>query len=107
MASTHLVETIITHLGGEQVLSQIGARDFFADGARVSFRLSHANSKGIRSVVISAQPNGYFSMECYGEVGRGSLTATLIGSAREIIPENLASVLGRLTGIESIHHRHY
>ena len=107
MVSSHLVETIITHLGGEHVLAQIGAREFFSDGERVSFRLSHANPKGVRSVVVSAQPNGVFSMECYGEIARGTLTAPLVGSAREIIPENLATVLGRLSGIESIHHQHY
>ena len=107
MASSHLVETVVSHLGGEHVLAQIGAGDFFSDGARVSFRLSHANPKGVRSVVISVQPNSLFNMECYGEVAPGTLTAPSLGSAREIIPENLATVLGRLTGIESIHHRHY
>jgi len=107
MASSHVAETIVAHLGGENVLAQIGARDFFSDGARLSFRLSPANPKGVRSVVISAQTNGLFSMECFGEIMRGALTAPLVGTAREIIPENLATVLGRLTGIESIHHRHY
>ena len=107
MASSHLVETIIAHLGGQHVLAQIGASGFFSDGARVSFQLGHTNAKGVRSVVISAQPNGLFRMECYGEVARGTLTAPLVGSAKEIIPENLATVLGRLTGIESIHHRHF
>ena len=107
MASSHLVEAVVAHLGGEHVLAQIGASDFFSDGARVSFRLSHANPKGVRSVVISVQPNSLFRMECYGEVAPGTLTAPPAGSAREIIPENLATVLGRLTGIESIHHRHY
>ena len=107
MASSHVAETIVAHLGGEHVLAQIGARDFFSDGARVSFRLSPANPEGVRSVVISAEPNGFFSMGCYGEVARGTLTAPLVGSAREIIAENLATVLGRLSGIESIHHRHY
>jgi hypothetical protein len=106
MSSSYLVETIVAHLGGEHVLAQIGAREFFSDGTRVSFRF-HANSKGVRSVVISALPNGFFSMDCYGEIGRGTLTAPKIASAREIIPENLATVLGRLTGIESIHHRHF
>jgi len=107
MTLSHLVDTIVARLGGEGVLARIGARDFFSDGTRVSFRLSHANPKGVHSVVISAQLNGLFSMECHGEVARGTLTAPLVGSAREIIPENLATVLGRLTGIESIHHRHY
>jgi len=36
-----------------------------------------------------------------------SLLVPLLGSAQEIIPENLATVLGKLTGIESIHHRHF
>jgi hypothetical protein len=77
MNSSHLVETIVAHLGGERVLAQIGPREFFSDGARVSFRLSHANPKGVHSVVISRQPNSVFSMECYGEVARGTLTAPL------------------------------
>jgi hypothetical protein len=46
-------------------------------------------------------------MECHDEVASGTLTAPLIGAARGIIPENLATVLGQLTGIESIHHRHF
>jgi len=105
--SSHLVETITAHLGGEQVLTRIGARGFFSDGGRVSFRLAHSNPKGVHSVVISAQPHGFFGMECYGEIARGALRPPLVGSADEIIPECLATVLGRLTGIESIHHRHY
>ena len=37
----------------------------------------------------------------------GTLSVPLLGSAQEIIPENLATVLGKLPGIESIHHRHF
>jgi len=107
MTSSDLVETIVSHLGGENVLAQIGAGEFFSDGARVSFQLRHSNPKGVHSVVISTQPRGFFSMECYGHLAHGTLTAPLVGAARQIIPENLATVLGQLTGIESIHHRHF
>jgi hypothetical protein len=107
MVSSNLAETIILHLGGEAVLTRIGAHEFFSDGARVTFRLSHPNPKGVRSVVISIQPNDRFAMQCYGEPAPGTLTTPLVGSAAEVIPENLATVLGRLAGIESIHHRHY
>jgi len=107
MDSSHLVRTVNSHLGGDDVLAQIGAREFFSDGTRVSFRLHHSNPKGVHSVVISSEPHGFFNMECYGQVKPGTLTAPLVGTARGIIAENLASVLGKLTGIESIHHRHF
>ena len=107
MGSSHLFETIIAHLGGETVLNRIGAREFFSDGTRVSFRLIYSNPKQVHSVVISTQPPGYFGMQCYGQILPGTLTAPLIGEARQIIPESLATVLGQLAGIESIHHRHY
>jgi hypothetical protein len=73
----------------------------------VSFQLSHANPKGVRSVVISVQPGGFFNMQCYGSIEPGTLAPPLVGTARQILPENLVTVLGKLTGIESIHHRHF
>lgn len=107
MDSSDLTQTVISHLGGENILTRIGARGFFTQGARVSFQLNRANPKKVHSVVISTEPHGYFRMDCYGEVVPGTLTAPLVGSAHAIIPENLATVLGQLTGIESIHHRHF
>jgi hypothetical protein len=103
----HLLETVVSHLGGDNVLAAIGARQFVADDTCVSFRLGHANPKGVRSVVIATASDGFFSMQCYGERSPGSLTPPLVGMAQEIIPENLATVLGKLTGIEGIHHRHF
>jgi hypothetical protein len=100
-------ETIISHMGGNEILARIGVSDLFSDDQSVSFKLTHTNPKGVRSVVISAQPGGFYAMECYGSLTPGSLTAPLLGIARQIIPENLATVLGKLTGIESIHHRHF
>ena len=107
MESSRLAEAIILRLGGENVLAQIGALEFFSDGTRVSFKLNHWNPKGVRSVIISTQPRGFFSMQCYSEIVPGTLTAPLIGTAQQIIPENLATVFCDLTGIESIRHRHF
>ena len=107
MVSSDLTQTVISHLGGENILTRIGAGGFFTQKGRISFRLSHANPKKVHSVVISTEPHGYFRMDCYGEVRPGTLSAPLVGSAHAIIPENLATVLGQLTGIESIHHRHF
>ena len=107
MTSSHLVEGIILHLGGEHVLARIGASGFVSEGGQVSFLLNHENPKGVHTVVISTQPSGRFGMKCFGGIVPGTLTVPLLGSAQEIIPENLATVLGKLTGIESIHHRHF
>jgi hypothetical protein len=101
------LESIVSHLGGNEVLARIGASTLLVDEAHVSFSLNHANPKGVRSVVISTEPGGMFHMACYGPVAPGTFSAPLVGTARQILPENLATVLGRLTGIESIHHRHY
>jgi hypothetical protein len=107
MTLSHLVEEIILHLGGEHVLARIGASGFVSEGGQVSFQLNHGNPKGIHTVVISAQTAGRFGMKCFGRIAPGTLTVPLLGSAQEIIPENLATVLGKLTGIEGIHHRHF
>ncbi len=105
--SPHAVASIISHLGGEGLLARIGVRDFHSDDVHVTFELNHANPKGVRSVVISLAPRGNFSMDCYGRIIPGTFTAPLVGTAREIIPDNLATVLGQLTGIESLHHHHF
>ncbi len=107
MNSSQLVEGIILHLGGESVLARIGATGFILQGGEVSFQLNHENPNGVHTVVISPQPGGRFGMKCFGRIAPGTLTMPLLGSAQEIIPENLATVLGKLTGIESIHHRHF
>ena len=110
MMSPHTIETIKSHFGGDGMLACLGADAFVVNHDHVSFRLTHPNPKGVRSVVISIEsvkPHEFFTMDCYGAIAPGRLTAPLIGTARQIIPENLATVLGKLTGIETMHHRHY
>lgn len=102
-----LISGIETHLGGSRVLEQLGASAMFADSGHVSFALTRPNPRRVRTVVIAAEPNGDFHMDCYGERPRGSLSAPCVASAGQIVPENLATVLGKLTGIEAIHHRHF
>ena len=107
MLSSHIVASIISHLGGQDTLAHIGARDFFSDDTHMGFELVHSNSKGVRSVVISIEPHGLFSMHCYGHIDPRTFKAPLVGAEREIISENLATVLGELTGIESLRQRHF
>ena len=107
IVSPAAVAAIKSHLGGETVLAGIGAHGFIADHDKVSLRLDHPNPNKVHVVVISPQPHGFFNMACYGRIPGGALSAPLIGTARQILPENLATVLGKLTGIEWIHHRHF
>jgi hypothetical protein len=106
MSAEHYAE-IIGHLGGEARLREIGARLSADEGAHVNLRLLHPNPRGVRSVIITERSNGFFDMECYGPMRLGSFAAQPLGRAEEIVPENLATVLGRLTGIESLHHHHF
>ena len=101
------VQEIITHCGGNERLAAIGARDFVFNHTHLSFKLIHPNPKGVRSVTISAQRGGNFEMDCFGPIPIGSLNPRRVASATGIVPENLATVLGQLTGIESLHHRHF
>jgi hypothetical protein len=107
MLLSDTLDSIMSHLGGEGILTQIGAHAFVSDDTHVSFRLDHANPKKIHSVVISFQPNGFFNMDCYGHLIPGTFSAPLLGTAKQILPENLATVLGQLTGIDLIHHSHF
>ena len=100
-------ESIIGHLGGEGVLARIGARDIASDDAHLSFKLGHCSPKGVRSVIIACEPHGFYNMHCYGGISPGTFHAPLIGAAQGIVPENLATVLGQLSGLETIHHRHF
>ncbi len=95
------------HLGGNGVLERLGASKFVVDSDHVSFRLNRTSPHGVHSITISIQPNGFFDMECYGHIAPGTFTAPLVGRAKQIVPDNLATVLGQLTGVETIHHRHY
>jgi len=101
------IEAIESHLGGSDVLALLGASDFVADHDHVSFRLNKPNSQGVRTVVITPEPQNLFRMDCYGQRSPGCLSAPLVASTEDIIAENLATVLGHLTGIESVHHRHF
>jgi hypothetical protein len=107
MLASTTVQEIVSHLGGEARLSELGARGFFADETHVSFKLIRPNPKGVRSVVISFQGNNFFEMNCYGPFTAGGFQAPLVATANGILAENLATVLGQLTGIESLHHRHF
>ena len=107
MTPTTSVDTIVSHLGGNDILAQLGTRNFFSDDNGLSFQLSHANPNDVSSVIISKEARGFYTMECYSKIPRGTLTAPLVGKERKIIPENLASVFGRLTGIQGLQHHHY
>jgi hypothetical protein len=97
---------IIDHLGGENFLASLGARHFVIDDRHFSFTLVHDNPKGVHSVAISMEPYGSFKMTCYGRLMSGSLHAPVLGTAKIGIPENLAAVLGELTGIDALRNRH-
>lgn len=107
MATAALYDQVVAHLGGEARLKDLGARVYATDDAHVSVKLLHPNPCGVRSVTITARPGGLFAMDCFGPFRPDSFSAPIVGSAEEVIPDNLATVLGRLTGVEALHHRHY
>ena len=102
-----VIDDIKLHLGGDAVLSWLKAHDFVADHDRVNFLIERPNPKGVHAVAITVQPHGMYSMHCYARRPAGSFSAPLLAAARQIVPENLATVLGQLAGIEEIHHRHF
>ncbi|WP_363349725.1 hypothetical protein [Methylocystis echinoides] len=97
---------ILRHLGGEARLDAIGAVFSQDDSEHISLMFRHAPPSGARSVIITAEPGGTFSMKCYGPM-RVGFEAPTIGRATGIVAESLASVLGKLTGVESLHHHHF
>jgi hypothetical protein len=97
---------IIDHLGGGNFLASLGARNFVIDDTHLSFTFVHHNPKGIHSVTIAIEPNGSFKMTCYGRIMPGSLHAPTLGTEKIAISENLAAVLGELTGIDALRNRH-
>lgn len=97
---------ILDHLGGEKFLASLGARDFATDDTHLSFTLVHDNPKGIHSVTISAEPHGDFKVWCYGRISPGTFRAPVLATETVNIPENLAAVVGKLTGIDALKHRH-
>lgn len=107
MATAALYDTVVSHLGGETRLKSLGARVFANDDAHVSVKLLHPNPRGVRSVIITARPNGFFGMDCFGPLRRDAFSAPLVDHADDILPENLATVMGKLTGDERLHHHHF
>jgi hypothetical protein len=101
------IGAIESHLGGSGLLTLLGASKFVADHEHLSFSLHKANPTGVRTVTITPQPDGSFNMQCHGERAPGFLSAPLVGSATHVVAESLATVLGNLTGVETIHHRHF
>lgn len=97
---------IFDHLGGAKFLASLGARDFAMDRTHLSFTLVHGNPKGVHSVTISAESYGDFKVCCYGRILPGTFTAPIIATETVNIPESLAAVLGKLTGIEALKHLH-
>ena len=97
---------IVEHLGGEKFLASLGARDFVIDDTHLSFTLVHDNTERVHSVTVSIEPHGGFKVACYGRIVPGSLRAPVIAKENVTIPESLAAVLGKLTGIDSLQHRH-
>jgi hypothetical protein len=105
--STDVIEAIKMHLGGEEMLARIGVGSFIPGPGNVTFRIYAHNPNKVKTVVISKQPGGLFKMACYGEIKAGTISAQNLGDAVQILPDNLATVLGQLTGMEIIHHHHF
>ena len=105
--SRDAIGDIEAHLGGSFVLKSLGASALCGDHDHVSFTLGRANPKSIRTVVITAEPDGRYRMDCYAPRRARPALGAASGLGDGIIAENLATVLGQLTGVETIHHRHF
>jgi hypothetical protein len=105
MSPTSGAALIIDHLGGEQFLASLGARDFVIDETHVGFTLVHENPKKVHSVTITVEPGG-FKVSCYGRLAPGTFRAPVLAVESVAIPDSLADVLGTLTGIDALKHRH-
>ena len=97
---------IKARLGGDAHLAAIGARDFVFDLAHITFQLSRPNPSHVRIVDIYAQPNGRFTIDCFGALVPGTFQARLVREATNIFPENLGTVLDQLVGMTETHPRH-
>lgn len=107
MATAAIYDQVVAHLGGEARLKNLGARVYATDETHVSVKLLHPNPRGVRSVTITARPGGNFAMDCFGPFRPDSFSAPILDRAEEVIPDNLATVLGRLTGVDTLHRRHF
>jgi hypothetical protein len=107
MNSQLAADSIVAHLGGEDFLAGLGARNFVVDDTHLSFILVHDNSQGVHSITISIEPHGNCKVTCYGRITPGSFHAPVVGTANVTILENLARVVGELAGIDVLRHRHF
>ena len=107
MATAALFDNVVGHLGGEDRLRLLGARVSVNDDTHVSVKLLHPNPRGVRLVIITRRQSGFFDMDCFGPLKRNSFSAPLVDHADNILPENLASAMGKLTGDERLRHHHY
>lgn len=107
MSSTSGADLIIDHLGGEQFLASLGARDFAIDEAHVDFTLVHGNPKNVHLVTITIEPNGEFKVLYYGRLPPGTFRVPLVAAENVATPDNLAAVLGKLTRIAALERRHF
>lgn len=107
MANAVFLTNVVTHLGGEARLKTLGARISVNDDTHISIKLLHPNPRGVRSVIITRRQNGFYDMDCFGPLRPNSFSAPLVDHADNILPENLASVMGQLTGEGRLCHHHY
>ena len=101
------LEEIKARLGGDERLAEAGAYQFSLDPAHVTFRLGRRNPNHVRTVMVSFEPNGLFGMDCFGALEPGAFRAPRIASAHDVLPDNLATVFGQLTGMDAFHHHHF
>ena len=107
MLESATLKEIVAHLGGSALLSEVGVHNFATDDSHVSFQFFRSNPRNVHAVTIALQSNGQYTMMCFGKLIPGTFTSPKLAEATDIIAENLATVLGQLTGIERLHHRHY
>jgi len=107
MNSQLAAASIIAHLGGDDFLAGLGARNFVVDDTHFSFTLIHDNPKGVHSVTISKEPDEDFKVICFGQIRSDSFHLPVVGTAKVTIPENLARAIGELTGIDVLWRRHF
>ena len=107
MMNSETFQQILAHLGGKAVFADLGVHAVAADDSHVSFQFFRPNRRNVRTVAIALLPSGLYRMTCFGRLIPGTFTAPKLYEANDIIAENLATVLGQLTGVEWLHHRHF
>jgi hypothetical protein len=101
------LKEIVRHLGGEARLQELRIVVVAEQARRITLLLNKRNLQGVRTVVISPQTGGVYNLNCYGPLAFGSFKAPPRGHAFRVLPENLASALGRLTGVEEFGGHHF